>query len=121
MRGDCQIAPRAAPEAPISPLAALVKQAFAILGHDNPRALLADAALHYQSTSAHMARAQGAAIEILIEELSHAEDPDTAAKAADAGESIEEYLCGTVRGHSFPEVEEHERCLCSWCGKDGDA
>lgn len=42
-------------------------------------------------------------------------------KAADAGESIEEYLCGVLYGHDFPKVEEHERCLCSRCGKDGDA
>lgn len=23
--------------------------------------------------------------------------------------------------HDWPLVEEHERCLCTWCGADGDA
>lgn len=23
--------------------------------------------------------------------------------------------------HDWPNVEEHERCLCTWCGADGDA
>jgi formylglycine-generating enzyme required for sulfatase activity len=48
-------------------------------------------------------------------------DPATAEAAAEAGESLEEYLCGTYYGHDFPSVGERERCLCSRCGKDGDA
>lgn len=23
--------------------------------------------------------------------------------------------------HDWPRVEEHERCLCTYCGADGDA
>lgn len=49
-------------------------------------------------------------------------DPATAEKAADAGESIEEYICGAVYGHEFNAPEdERSRCLCARCGKDGDA
>ncbi len=46
--------------------AQLVQRAFEKLGHDDPNALLADAALHYESTSAHNARARSAAAELLI-------------------------------------------------------
>jgi hypothetical protein len=48
-------------------------------------------------------------------------DPATAEAAAEAGESIDEYLCGRFYGHQFPDVGERERCLCLRCGKDGDA
>lgn len=39
----------------------------------------------------------------------------------DHGLSPEQFECETERGHSFPAVEEWERCLCSYCGADGDA
>jgi hypothetical protein len=96
------------------------------LGHDNPTVLLADAALRYGSTSAHNARAQGLAEQLLLEALMSAAgaDPETRERAADAGESIDEYLCGIYRGHAFPaweEIGESSRCLCACCGKDGDA
>jgi hypothetical protein len=29
--------------------------------------------------------------------------------------------CSNPGGHEWPRVEEHERCLCVWCGADGDA
>lgn len=30
--------------------------------------------------------------------------------------------CTSPEGlHDWPDVEEHERCLCTWCGADGDA
>lgn len=37
------------------------------------------------------------------------------------GMTLEQFQCETERGHSFPRVEEWERCLCSYCGADGDA
>jgi hypothetical protein len=110
-------------------LAALVQEAFKVFGPDDARAILADAALHYNSTAAHNARAQDLAAEILIEALTgHSlntegdEAEAIAEAAADAGESIEEYLCGTRRGHAFNTPEtERDRCYCLYCGKDGDA
>lgn len=45
--------------------ALVVKQAFATLGHDHPVAILCDAALHYNSTNAHNARAISAALDAL--------------------------------------------------------
>lgn len=39
----------------------------------------------------------------------------------DHGLTPEQFECETERGHSFPVVEEWERCLCSYCGADGDA
>lgn len=105
-------------------LAELVREGFQKLGPDNEVVLLADAALHYNSTSAHNARAQGRATEMLVEELMLHEqtDPETAALAADAGESVEEFVCGTRRGHAFNSPDsERDRCYCVYCGKDGDA
>lgn len=37
-------------------------------------------------------------------------------------ENFEQFVCGqTDGGHSWPSVDERERCLCSYCGMDGDA
>lgn len=104
----------------------LVRTGFEKLGPNAPEAILADAALRYNSTSAHNARAQDLAEEILLGALMDRERalPETAQKAADAGESIDEYLCRTFIGHSFPaweELGESARCLCARCGADGDA
>jgi hypothetical protein len=30
-------------------------------------------------------------------------------------------LCTNPEGHEWPRVEESERCLCVYCGADGDA
>lgn len=46
--------------------AQLVKEAFDLLGHDSPEAILADAALHYNSTEAHNQRAMSAALDVLL-------------------------------------------------------
>jgi hypothetical protein len=45
--------------------AVLVLNAGKTLGHDHPYVLLADAALHYNSTQAHRARARSAALDLL--------------------------------------------------------
>lgn len=105
-------------------LSKLVQHGFEVLGPDAPAAILADAALRYNSTEAHNARAQDLAFDILAEAIyEHGlHDPVVAEAAADAGESVEEHLCGVMFGHDFPrDIEERDRCLCLRCGKDGDA
>lgn len=39
-----------------------------------------------------------------------------------AAATFEQFVCGVLRGHSFPrDIDERDRCLCSYCGADGDA
>lgn len=67
--------------------AGVVRLAFERLGHDHPAAILADAALHYNSTAAHNARAIGEAIANLRSYGAFNEAPDSAlALAARADE-----------------------------------
>lgn len=36
--------------------------------------------------------------------------------------TFDQFVCGRTRGHSFPrDIEERDRCLCAYCGADGDA
>lgn len=49
--------------------AALVQEGFDVLGYQDPVALLADAALRYDSTEAHNARARDAALDLLLPAL----------------------------------------------------
>lgn len=39
-----------------------------------------------------------------------------------AAATFEQFVCGCTRGHEFPrDIDERDRCLCCWCGADGDA
>lgn len=35
--------------------------------------------------------------------------------------TFEQFVCGITRGHAWSCAGEQDRCLCAYCGADGDA